>query len=187
MPKSHQSWDRSQHPPTQWNQRGGRWSNVEYSTWKKIQQNPPVILWWSWLFWPMFKLREMLGIVVCYGIKSLNIWPLFNLFKAHLHLFYSIISPKKPESNPDPQSEPYKRIWEDSGPKRRLLGCPDHIWIQILFLTWFTRQTHIAGKKHPSFSNVATTNTGITIIKDLTLHFTAKVTTTDLNMENKHP
>ncbi len=30
--KSQQSWVRSQHPPTQWNLRGGRRSSVEYST-----------------------------------------------------------------------------------------------------------------------------------------------------------
>jgi hypothetical protein len=29
---SQQSWVRSQHPPTKWNLRGGRWSSVEYST-----------------------------------------------------------------------------------------------------------------------------------------------------------
>jgi hypothetical protein len=32
MPKSQQSWIRSQHPPTQWNLGGGRWSSAEYST-----------------------------------------------------------------------------------------------------------------------------------------------------------
>ncbi len=41
MPKSQQSWARSQHPPTQWNLRGGRWSSVENST-KKIPKIPPV-------------------------------------------------------------------------------------------------------------------------------------------------
>jgi hypothetical protein len=35
MPKAQQSWVRSQHPPTQWNLRGGRWSSVEYRMWKK--------------------------------------------------------------------------------------------------------------------------------------------------------
>jgi hypothetical protein len=35
MPKSQKSWVRSQHPPTQWNLMGSRWSSVEYSTWKK--------------------------------------------------------------------------------------------------------------------------------------------------------
>ncbi len=39
--KSQQSWVRSQNPPTQWNLRGGRWSSVEYSTWKK---NPKILL-----------------------------------------------------------------------------------------------------------------------------------------------
>ncbi len=29
MPRSQQSWVRSQHPPIQWNLRGGRWSNFE--------------------------------------------------------------------------------------------------------------------------------------------------------------
>ncbi len=42
MPKSPQSWVRFQHPPTQWNLRGGRWSSVEYSTSKKIQKIPPL-------------------------------------------------------------------------------------------------------------------------------------------------
>ncbi len=32
MPKSQRSWDQSQHRPTQWNLRGGRWSSVEWST-----------------------------------------------------------------------------------------------------------------------------------------------------------
>ncbi len=42
MPKLQQSWVRSQHPPTQWNLRGGRCSSVEYSTEKKKnQKNPP--------------------------------------------------------------------------------------------------------------------------------------------------
>ena len=38
MSKSQQFWFRSQHPPTQWNLRGGRWSSVEYNTYidKKI-------------------------------------------------------------------------------------------------------------------------------------------------------
>ncbi len=32
MPELQQYWVRSQHPLTQWNLRGGRWSSVEYST-----------------------------------------------------------------------------------------------------------------------------------------------------------
>ncbi len=36
MPKSQQSWVRSQHPVTQWNLRDGRWSNVEKGTHKKF-------------------------------------------------------------------------------------------------------------------------------------------------------
>jgi hypothetical protein len=43
MPKSRLSWVRFQHPPTQWNLRGGSWNSVEYSTYiKKIQKIPPV-------------------------------------------------------------------------------------------------------------------------------------------------
>ncbi len=34
------TWVRSQHPPTQWNLRGGRWSSVEYSTKRKIKKIP---------------------------------------------------------------------------------------------------------------------------------------------------
>ena len=40
--KSQWSWVLSQHPPTQWNLRGGRWSSVKQSTFK-IQKNPPVL------------------------------------------------------------------------------------------------------------------------------------------------
>ncbi len=40
MPKSQQSWVRSQHPPTQWNLRGGRWSSVEPVHRKKSQKSP---------------------------------------------------------------------------------------------------------------------------------------------------
>ncbi len=42
MTKSQHSWVRSQHPLTQWNLRGGRWSSVEYSKLKKKIQKPPV-------------------------------------------------------------------------------------------------------------------------------------------------
>jgi hypothetical protein len=34
------AWDRSQHPPTQWNLRGGRRSRVEKSTLKIIKNSP---------------------------------------------------------------------------------------------------------------------------------------------------
>ncbi len=40
--QSQQSWVRSQHPPTRYYLRGGRWSSIEWSTWKKISINPPV-------------------------------------------------------------------------------------------------------------------------------------------------
>ncbi len=33
---------RSQHPPTQWNLRGGRWSSVEYRTLNKSKKIPPL-------------------------------------------------------------------------------------------------------------------------------------------------
>jgi hypothetical protein len=40
LPKSQQSWVQSQHPPTQSNLRGGRYSNVEYGTY--ISKQIPV-------------------------------------------------------------------------------------------------------------------------------------------------
>ncbi len=53
MPKSQQYWVRYQHPPTQWNLRGGRWSSVEYSTYKGKKKNPknhPVMVHIVYLF-----------------------------------------------------------------------------------------------------------------------------------------
>jgi hypothetical protein len=41
MPKAKQSWVGSQHPPTQWNMRGGRWSSVECSTSKQKSNKSP--------------------------------------------------------------------------------------------------------------------------------------------------
>ncbi len=41
MHKLQRSWVRSQHPPAQWNLRGGRWSSAEYCTNKKRKKNPP--------------------------------------------------------------------------------------------------------------------------------------------------
>jgi hypothetical protein len=39
MPQSQKSWVRSQHPPTHWNLRSGRWSSVTKSTYEKISKN----------------------------------------------------------------------------------------------------------------------------------------------------
>ncbi len=35
VPKLQQSWVQSQHPPTQWNLSGGKWSSVEQRTWEE--------------------------------------------------------------------------------------------------------------------------------------------------------
>ncbi len=39
MLKSQQSWVRSQHSPTQWNLRDGRWSSVDWMKWSRYKKN----------------------------------------------------------------------------------------------------------------------------------------------------
>jgi hypothetical protein len=43
MPKSQQSWVRSQHPPTQWNLRGGRESSIEIQYIEKKSKKIPLL------------------------------------------------------------------------------------------------------------------------------------------------
>ncbi len=51
-------WIRSQHPPTQWNLRGGRWSSVEYSTQNKKIPKIPLLTFAAGYPAPAGELRE---------------------------------------------------------------------------------------------------------------------------------
>jgi hypothetical protein len=77
MPKSQQSWVRSQHPSTQRNLRGGRWSSVEYSTQrKKKSKNPSVYIYFPLELYNIHIISVKHTLLIC-------AWSLSNI-KIHL-------------------------------------------------------------------------------------------------------
>jgi len=75
------SWVQSQHPPTQWNLRGGRWSSVEQRTLKeKIPKKSPLKKIWKEIV--SLKSNDGFDLIKKYVISNISNLPLFAEMKT---------------------------------------------------------------------------------------------------------